>query len=1050
VATRRERVILDLEDNFTSGVARAAVAAGLLKRELNDLSGHSVRTSRDLDRQSKSVDKLGQSSRRAGPDIDKFSGRLRTLADAALILGPALIPIGAATIPVLTAALAGLGAAAGGIGAAVLAFKGLGDGIKAIDAYQLEPTAENLSKMRIELEKLGPAGAEFAHYIDDLEPTLRDLQNIARTGLFPGVEDGIDGLLTRLPQLRRIVAELSTGMGHLARDAGEALGGPKFDAFFAYIESDAKPTLQEFGRATGYVAEGIANMLVAFAPLSRDFTGGLEDATKAFAKWSRGLDQNQGFQDFLDYVRESGPQVVDLLAALATALGGLLHAAAPLGRVVVPALTAIARAFAAIADSPIGPPLYTAVAAMVAFNRVSALTTRSVTSLQTGFRKLSVEADSTKGRLSGLLGRGGVVFAGAAAVAMLADNINRIDPTNLERSLEALKFGDVTPTVDKVIDSIQQLESNWNKVDLGEVVTAGGLLGDSSLDKFANNIDQVDQSLASMVESGNVDEAATLFAKLQALASDRGIDPSAVTDRFDAYAQALHNVAEATYRATGASNPFSGALRLLGNRLGEAKHQAADLSGALSNLNGWFDKREAVRNYRDSIDTLSKSLKNGFKQKDAENLDDIGRNILQVASTIKDKGLQQDFLAGARASLVKLADGAGPKAEAAIQRVITKLDSEGLTHPPAIPLKVDDKATPTLDDLGIKLRRYGDTKATAKADIDPGNSFSILDAIKARLGGLHDRTISVTTISHSVRGGATPRGEYRSGGFTGFGDPRRPAGVVHGREVVIPERYAMRDLDFLRRRYPDLPGFADGGLAGRTYTSRRGNGSDDAWHAMTGEVWHVVDGLKGLKAQLAATQKAYDKAKSARDQAVSNRDNLSSSIQQSLMGDSIFAASGSVWASGSTAANTPQGAIAALNARKDRANRFVAAVNTLKGKGVTGAALQAILSEGLEAAEAMAAADSATLSSFSTAENESSQALAAAGLAGGNAVFGDDVRTTQKHLDRLHHDLQEVKQAVHQAEKANDRAHDRSAMAVKDGVNGAASAGHRHGRGGRR
>src|SRR5688572_28500403 len=56
---------------------------------------------------------MEKDSARAGKEIDKFSGRLRLLVDAAILAGPALIPLGAASIPLLTGALIGLGAASG-------------------------------------------------------------------------------------------------------------------------------------------------------------------------------------------------------------------------------------------------------------------------------------------------------------------------------------------------------------------------------------------------------------------------------------------------------------------------------------------------------------------------------------------------------------------------------------------------------------------------------------------------------------------------------------------------------------------------------------------------------------------------------------------------------------------------------------------------------------------------------------------------------------------------------------------------------------------------
>ena len=388
MATRRERVILELEDNFTAGMARAAAATQVLDHNLHSLSGSSVQTSRDSAAIEKSVKKAGDEIERTGKksdagakQIDRLSGRMRLLAEAAVVIGPALIPIGAAAIPALVGLSAGFATAAGAAGVAVLAFQGVGDALKAIDTYQLEPTTANLEKMQVALDKLGPAGAHFAQYLNSLEPVLHDLQNTARAGLFPGMERGIDSLLTMLPQVRTIIFDIATEMGRLSAQAGRGLAGPGFADFFNYLETDAAPTLEAFGHAIGNLTETVGHLFVAFAPLSRDFSTGLESMSRSLANWSAGLANTEGFQNFVDYIRQSGPQVLALLGALGNALVGIAQAAAPVGAVVVPALTALANAVAVIAQSPIGPPLFTAAAAMLAVSRAASLMSASMTAV---------------------------------------------------------------------------------------------------------------------------------------------------------------------------------------------------------------------------------------------------------------------------------------------------------------------------------------------------------------------------------------------------------------------------------------------------------------------------------------------------------------------------------------------------------------------------------------------------------------------------------------------------------------------------------------------
>lgn len=366
--------MLELEDHFSGPMARAAAATALLDRNLNSLSGSAVKgVNRDLDTTSREVDKVGKSAEQSGKKIDRLSGRLALLAQAAAVLGPALVPIGAAGIPAIAGLTAELGAAAGSVAVAILAFKGLGDGLKSLNQFQLEPTAANLEKLSQEFDKLGPSGIHFIEFLDSLGPQLKSIQDAARDGLFPGLEEGISNLLPLLPRVRTLVGDIADAMGDLAADAGASLGGPKWTSFFDFLNRTAAPTLVSLGRTVGDLALGFANMLVAFEPLSTRFTLGFEDMAASFANWSSTLDTNAGFQEFLGYLEESGPKALDFLGALVGALAAIVEAAAPVGSAVLPVLTTLADILGALADSPIGPMFFTAAAALSIYSRATAL-----------------------------------------------------------------------------------------------------------------------------------------------------------------------------------------------------------------------------------------------------------------------------------------------------------------------------------------------------------------------------------------------------------------------------------------------------------------------------------------------------------------------------------------------------------------------------------------------------------------------------------------------------------------------------------------------------
>ena len=389
MAVRNEAVRLSLEDaGFTTGMAKAYAQTAALNQELERLDGVSVRANRSTSALGSNNGGIAQTStqaRRATADLNRYTGRLNLLLTAATTLGPALLPIGAVALPAVTSLTAGFGALVGAVGTGVLAFHGLGDALKALDDYQLDPTDEHLKKLTETFGQLSPAAQDLVTRLDSLEPVLSRLQESAQENMFPGLNEGLDQVLTLLPQVETVVQRIASEMGTLAADAGRSLANDAdWQAFFDYIREDAAPTLDAFARATGNFAAGFASMLTAFRPLSDDFTSGLLDMSRGFREWAADLSQNSGFREFVDYIRENGPEVGNFFASLAEALAALAKAAAPWGAAILPVLTDAAKVFATIAESPIGPVIYDAAAAMLVFNRSSALLGSTLPRLTTG------------------------------------------------------------------------------------------------------------------------------------------------------------------------------------------------------------------------------------------------------------------------------------------------------------------------------------------------------------------------------------------------------------------------------------------------------------------------------------------------------------------------------------------------------------------------------------------------------------------------------------------------------------------------------------------
>lgn len=362
-------------------------------------------------------------------ELDTSTDRTAMFVQGIMAIAPATVPIAAAVVPAISGMTNQLAFAAAGAGVAVLAFQGVGDALKATNEYAIKPTDANLAKMRETMSSLGPAGRDLVDFLQSVRPEMQGLQDVAQAGLFPGVEDGIRDLMTRLPEVERIIGIIADTSGGLIAEAGQNLAGPKWDEFFSFLESEARPTLVSLGRSIGNVTEGFANLWMAFDPLSDDFSRSFLQMSRDFATWTDGLDQTQGFQDFVDYIQNVGPEAWQTLGALGNALLQIVEAAAPVGQAALPAIEGVSNAIAAIADSDIGPAVIGIASLTAAYSRLISLSTTANSSAIGGIFSRSAyagTASALKDLPRAVLQYDGAASRAQASVGQLAASTGRL------------------------------------------------------------------------------------------------------------------------------------------------------------------------------------------------------------------------------------------------------------------------------------------------------------------------------------------------------------------------------------------------------------------------------------------------------------------------------------------------------------------------------------------------------------------------------------------------------------------------------------------------
>ncbi len=843
MATRHERVVLTLEDNFTTSAAKAAAATALINRELKNLSGQAVGTHKPLRDTAGAVDKVSAAARKGRTDIDRYGGRLGILRDLAITLGPATVAIGAVGIPAVTGLAAAFGAAALSGGTMIAAFQGIGDTLEAVNKAALEPSADNLEAAQIAMENLSPVARELVKELDGMRPALVELRDSAAAGLFPGLIDGLEDIQTVLPNIERLLLTLGDATGELGADLGEALASERGREFMDFLRTEIPPTLSLLGSAVGNVTAGLGELWMAFAPLNRDFLGWLADAARGFDDWAAGLAETEGFQEFVDYIQTQGPRVADALGAIGSAVLDIVEAAAPLGGPVLAALEAFAEVISLIADTPGGTALFTLATGFILVSRAAkALNAIKASALLTGIEASAGGAASSMSRLkaAGIGAAAGLTaafYAGEQLVELFREDL----PATEQLTGMLIGLSDGVGTLPEEFDSLAESIERINDPSLlkGQVTsdTVLGIFGAEgrTLTNARDEVEALDAALSNLANTAGPTAARDAFEELAVQQNLTASETEQLLDLMPLYGEALAAAANEA-KLSGDVGEDAGERSAAGYE--KATTAAQDFRTELTRVNRVLEGRAAAVDYEQSFDDF---FARGEER--AKVLADLAQaqHDLESASTPEERKAARETVAALQeqADALKysldittqagretrtLLDGMAGSA-LAFSETLKGADREDFLRQARRDLiaaaKViglgDEAAKKLADRLGLLDNIRANPKITVETARAEGNIKRLLNALAELRNAAGD--LSVGTVF--TGSGRYFKEGFASGGFTGPGGKYEPAGIVHRGEVVIPQHLVKRDWASLKARYGHLPGFSGGGLVdSRTYDQR--------------------------------------------------------------------------------------------------------------------------------------------------------------------------------------------------------------------------------------
>jgi hypothetical protein len=252
----------------------------------------------------------------------------------------------------------------------------------------LSPSARKLMKDWVGLKDA------FGKWTRSLEPDV-----------LPLFSHGIRIIKASLPGLTPIVKGAAGAVDGLLTDVEQAAKSPFWKQFRTNMTALVPTAITGLGHVLGNVITGVAGIVNAFLPYAPAILGWLVRITGQFANWGKNLGGSPQFTQFMDYVKEVGPQVAHTIALVAGAVGHVVASLAGLGPVALVGIVGLARVL-----SSLSPGQIQAIAvAFIAFRSlilVNTLATRAAV----GIGRLAL-AVRTGGREGPLLARGLVLAA---------------------------------------------------------------------------------------------------------------------------------------------------------------------------------------------------------------------------------------------------------------------------------------------------------------------------------------------------------------------------------------------------------------------------------------------------------------------------------------------------------------------------------------------------------------------------------------------------------------------------------------------------------------
>ena len=326
---------------------------------------------------------------------------------------------------------------------------------RAGEAYDDTASAIDTQAANVETAfgKMGAAGQAFTRYLWGLRDGFYDIRDAIQAVLLPQVQDAMENFFdsSNAREAARSMVLLADSFGRVVKLFSTSLAGEAWGEFFTML-SDLGPDIQEaYGRAFVSFLEALASVLTVTAPFALEFAEGLASMMDEFAEWAASAEGQKEIQEFLDYVRKQGPEVIDTLGALVRMFVAIAKALEPWADLVLESLDRFAKWVADMDPDVLAAITTTIVGLILAFQVTSAISA------------FTVALSTIAGGFGGILAVVALLAVGLAVLYTQNEDFKAWVDENWPKVKQAFieAWEQIRPSLSRLMDSLNKF---WHEI----------------------------------------------------------------------------------------------------------------------------------------------------------------------------------------------------------------------------------------------------------------------------------------------------------------------------------------------------------------------------------------------------------------------------------------------------------------------------------------------------------------------------------------------------------------------------------------------------------